>query len=72
VELTGSFVNDKISGKGLMLTEDDSCYEGDFSPGAQLNGKGVLTLASGDQIEGTFHGDWNEGIKVNGIFRKAL
>jgi len=33
--------------------------------------QGVLTLPNGDYIEGQFSGSFSDGIKVNGMFRKA-
>ncbi|KAK7113743.1 alsin-like isoform X2 [Littorina saxatilis] len=67
----GNFYVDKLTGFGLMLTDDNSCYEGDFQDITQLSGKGTLTLPTGDQLEGNFHGSWNEGLKVNGTFIKC-
>ncbi|XP_052825972.1 alsin isoform X1 [Octopus bimaculoides] len=68
----GNFVQGKLSGFGLMLTDDDSCYEGEFSGITQLNGKGTLRLPNGDSLEGHFTGSWNVGIKVNATFHKNL
>ncbi|CAE1150413.1 ALS2 [Acanthosepion pharaonis] len=68
----GNFVQGKLSGFGLMLTDDDSCYEGEFSGITQLNGKGTLRLPNGDRIDGHFSGSWNEGLKVNGTFHKGM
>ena len=33
--------------------------------------QGTLTLPNGDFIEGTFTGQWGEGIRVNGTFHKT-
>jgi len=33
--------------------------------------QGTLTLPNGDYIEGQFNGSFSDGIKVNGMFRKA-
>jgi len=33
--------------------------------------QGVLTLPNDDYIEGQFSGSFTDGIKVNGMFRKA-
>lgn len=33
--------------------------------------QGVLTLPNGDYIEGQFSGSFSDGIKVNGMFRRA-
>nr|KAG5713439.1 hypothetical protein BaRGS_024987 [Batillaria attramentaria] len=67
----GNFYIDKLAGFGLMLTDDNSCYEGEFMDITQLSGKGTLTLPTGDQLEGTFNGSWNEGLKISGTFIKC-
>ncbi|ESO94409.1 hypothetical protein LOTGIDRAFT_145057, partial [Lottia gigantea] len=67
----GNFVYGKLTGFGLMLTDDNSCYEGEFQGVTQLQGKGCLTLPSGDKIQGVFNGSWNEGLKINGMFNKS-
>ncbi|KAJ8319767.1 hypothetical protein KUTeg_001354 [Tegillarca granosa] len=67
----GNFTHDKLTGFGLMLTDDNSSYEGEFSGITQLQGKGLLTMPTGDQIEGMFNGSWNEGLKINGTFNKC-
>ena len=33
--------------------------------------QGILRFPSGDWLEGTFAGMWNEGLKVNGTFNRA-
>jgi hypothetical protein len=33
--------------------------------------QGVLTMPNGDRIEGTFQGQWNEGLKINGMYIKG-
>ncbi|XP_076459413.1 LOW QUALITY PROTEIN: alsin-like [Babylonia areolata] len=67
----GNFYTDKLTGFGLMLTDDNSCYEGEFMDITQLSGKGTLTLPTGDQLDGTFSGSWNEGLKISGTFIKS-
>ncbi|XP_061189160.1 alsin-like isoform X2 [Saccostrea echinata] len=67
----GNFTQDKLTGYGLMLTYDTSTYEGEFAGITQLQGKGKLTMPNHDTIEGTFSGSWNEGLKINGVFKKA-
>ncbi|XP_050388946.2 alsin isoform X1 [Patella vulgata] len=67
----GNFVYDKLTGFGLMLTDDNSCYEGEFQGVTLLQGKGSLTLPSGDKLDGVFNGTWNEGLKFNGTFIRA-
>lgn len=48
-----------------MIFEDGAHYEGEFKAAGKFNGKGVLTLSSGDKIEGSLSGSWNEGIKIS-------
>ncbi|KAL5005990.1 hypothetical protein ScPMuIL_017148 [Solemya velum] len=67
----GNFIQNKMSGFGLMLTDDNSCFEGEFSGITQLQGKGTLILPNGDHIEGMFNGSWNEGLKISGTFWKT-
>ncbi|XP_071148422.1 alsin-like isoform X3 [Mytilus edulis] len=67
----GNFDRDSLMGFGLMLTYDNSCYEGEFYGITQLQGKGKLIMPTGDSIEGIFSGSWNEGLKINGMFKKS-
>uniref|UniRef100_T1J5J3 Pleckstrin homology domain-containing family A member 8 n=1 Tax=Strigamia maritima TaxID=126957 RepID=T1J5J3_STRMM len=67
----GMFAQNKMMGHGLVIFEDDSWYEGEFNGAAGFGGKGTLTFASGDKIEGNFTGSRSEGIKVNGTLHKA-
>lgn len=48
-----------------MIFEDGAHYEGEFKAAGKFNGKGVLTLSSGDKIEGSLSGSWNEGVKIS-------
>lgn len=48
-----------------MIFEDGTHYEGEFRAAGKFNGKGILTLNSGDKIEGSLTGSWNEGIKIS-------
>ncbi|XP_066431522.1 alsin isoform X2 [Eleutherodactylus coqui] len=66
----GAFSLNKMMGAGVLLSEDDTVYEGEFSDDWTLNGKGVLRMSNGDCIEGVFSGEWGSGIKVNGIYVK--
>ncbi|KAG8432698.1 hypothetical protein GDO86_017080 [Hymenochirus boettgeri] len=68
----GAFSLNKMMGYGILLSEDDTVYEGEFSDDWTLNGKGVLTMSNGDCIEGLFSGEWGSGIKVNGMYSKPL
>lgn len=56
-----------------MICEDGTSYEGEFKGAGILNGKGKLTLQSGEVIEGHLTGNWNEGIKiVNATFHRTV
>lgn len=55
-----------------MIFEDGTHYEGEFRAAGKFNGKGILTLNSGDKIEGSLSGSWNEGVKIsNGTLHLA-
>ncbi|XP_040888360.1 alsin isoform X2 [Toxotes jaculatrix] len=66
----GAFKDNKMMGTGILLSEDDTAYEGEFSDDWTLNGKGVLTMANGDYLEGSFGGEWGSGLKVTGSYFK--
>ncbi|GCB76933.1 hypothetical protein scyTo_0018400, partial [Scyliorhinus torazame] len=66
----GAFSNNKMVGYGILLSEDDTSFEGEFSDDWILNGKGVLTMQNDDYFEGTFSGEWGAGIKVAGTYFK--
>ncbi|KAM5151552.1 alsin [Mantella aurantiaca] len=66
----GAFSLNKMMGCGILLSEDDTVYEGEFSDDWTLNGKGVLRMSNGDCIEGVFGGEWGSGIKVSGTYIK--
>ncbi|XP_073407624.1 alsin [Dendrobates tinctorius] len=66
----GAFSLNKMMGTGVLFSEDDTVYEGEFSDDWTLNGKGVLRMSNGDCIEGVFSGEWGSGIKVNGTYIK--
>uniref|UniRef100_A0A3B4UEV5 Alsin Rho guanine nucleotide exchange factor ALS2 n=1 Tax=Seriola dumerili TaxID=41447 RepID=A0A3B4UEV5_SERDU len=66
----GAFKDNKMMGAGILLSEDDTTYEGEFSDDWTLNGKGVLTMANGDYLEGSFGGEWGSGLKVTGSYFK--
>ncbi|XP_067844063.1 alsin isoform X3 [Heptranchias perlo] len=66
----GAFSNNKMAGYGILLSEDDTSFEGEFSDDWILNGKGILTMPNGDYFEGTFSGEWGAGIKVAGTYFK--
>lgn len=66
----GNFSQNKLSGNGLLLCDDDTKFEGEFIGDCLLSGKGVLTMPNGDYIEGIFTGQWGNGIRINGAFHK--
>ncbi|XP_054479703.1 alsin isoform X2 [Anoplopoma fimbria] len=66
----GAFKDNKMMGTGILLSEDDTTYEGEFSDDWTLNGKGTLTMANGDFLEGSFNGEWGSGLKVTGSYFK--
>jgi hypothetical protein len=64
--LIGNYVNGKLTGRGLMLSSKETCFDGEFADDFIFAGKGTLKLSSGDTVEGLITGDWNDkgGIKV--------
>ncbi|NWH89562.1 AL2CL protein, partial [Aegithalos caudatus] len=48
-----TFQADKMVGSGILLLEDDSVYEGNFTEDLTFVGKGKLPLANGSVLEGT-------------------
>lgn len=68
----GTFVGGKLIGNGLMLTSDGTSYEGQFAGGTEINGRGRLTLANGDYVDGQFSGSWSSGLKVSGMYHKPF
>lgn len=61
-----------VQGYGLMMFEDKTYYEGELGMGGTFAGKGSLHYPSGDTIEGTFTGSWEDGIKINGVLQKSI
>jgi amyotrophic lateral sclerosis 2 protein len=53
-----------------MLLEDGTSYEGEVAGVGILGGKGLLQFPNGDIIQGTFHGSWSDGIKINATLTK--
>ncbi|XP_055360815.1 alsin-like isoform X2 [Betta splendens] len=66
----GTFKENKMSGPGLLVSDDDTALHGEFSDDWTVNGKGVLSLANGDCLDGHFNGEWNTGLKVVGTYTK--
>lgn len=69
--IEGSFSNNKMTGQCVMLLEDGTSYEGEVAGVGILGGKGVLQFPNGDIIQGTFHGSWSDGIKINATLTKS-
>ncbi|XP_047226297.1 alsin-like isoform X4 [Girardinichthys multiradiatus] len=70
VYFEGSFKENKMSGSGLLVSDDDTVFHGEFSDDWTINGKGVLTLANGDCLDGLFSGEWRTGLKIVGTYVK--
>ncbi|TKS65431.1 Alsin Amyotrophic lateral sclerosis 2 protein -like protein [Collichthys lucidus] len=70
VYFEGTFRDNKMSGPGLLVSDDDTAFHGEFSDDWTINGKGVLSLANGDCLEGLFSGEWTAGLKVVGTYTK--
>uniref|UniRef100_A0A673AXI8 Alsin Rho guanine nucleotide exchange factor ALS2 a n=1 Tax=Sphaeramia orbicularis TaxID=375764 RepID=A0A673AXI8_9TELE len=68
----GTFKDNKMSGPGLLVSDDDTAFHAEFSDDWTVNGKGVLTLANGDCLDGLFSGEWNTGLKVVGTYIKPV
>ena len=64
--MEGVFTLGKMSGQGILITNEGTCYNGEFADEGLLGGRGVMTLHSGEIIDGTFSGAWGEpaGVKV--------
>uniref|UniRef100_UPI0035900305 alsin isoform X2 n=1 Tax=Myxine glutinosa TaxID=7769 RepID=UPI0035900305 len=68
----GIFSMNKMAGQGILLAEDNTRFQGEFTADLALNGKGLLTLPSGDFLAGNFSGVWGGELKVSGTFRKTF
>ena len=66
----GTFSHNKMSGKGLMMFEDETIYEGHFADVGVFSGAGALKYANGDRLEGSFYGNFKDGMKFNGTVYK--
>ncbi|KAG7502317.1 alsin-like isoform X2 [Solea senegalensis] len=66
----GTFKENKMSGPGLLMSDDDTAFNGEFCDDWTINGKGVLSLVNGDCLDGMFSGEWNTGLKVVGTYTK--
>ncbi|XP_011487920.1 alsin-like isoform X3 [Oryzias latipes] len=70
VYFEGTFRENKMSGPGLLVSEDETTFHGEFSDDWTVSGKGVLFLANGDSLDGMFSGEWSSGLKVVGLYTR--
>nr|XP_041570227.1 ALS2 C-terminal-like protein isoform X6 [Taeniopygia guttata] len=66
-----TFHADKMVGSGILLLEDDSVYEGNFTEDLTFVGKGKLSLANGFVLEGTFSARGGRGLGTRGVLSTA-
>ncbi|CAB0003030.1 unnamed protein product, partial [Nesidiocoris tenuis] len=59
-------------GRGVMVLDDGTHYDGELREAGVFSGKGTLTFSNGDTFEGTLYGTWADGIKVNGTLQKSM
>ncbi len=60
-----------VLSRGIMLFEDETCYEGNFADAGVFSGQGCLMCANGDRLEGAFFGNYTDGMKFNGTIYKS-
>ncbi|KAL9871071.1 ALS2 C-terminal-like protein isoform 2-T2 [Geothlypis trichas] len=58
-------------GSGILLLEDDSVYEGNFTEELTFVGKGKLSLANGFVLQGTFSSRGGRGLSTHGVLSTA-
>ncbi|NXB19827.1 AL2CL protein, partial [Rhagologus leucostigma] len=66
-----TFHADKMVGSGILLLEDDSVYEGNFTEDLTFVGKGKLSFANGFILEGTFSTRNGQGLQTHGILNTS-
>ncbi|NXC07812.1 AL2CL protein, partial [Orthonyx spaldingii] len=66
-----TFHADKMVGSGILLLEDDSVYEGNFTEDLTFVGKGKLSFANGFVLEGTFSARGGPGLQTHGILNTS-
>uniref|UniRef100_A0A8B9UTY3 ALS2 C-terminal like n=1 Tax=Anas zonorhyncha TaxID=75864 RepID=A0A8B9UTY3_9AVES len=66
-----TFHADKMVGSGILLLEDDSVYEGNFTEDLTFVGKGKLSFANGFILEGTFTNKSGQGLQTQGILNTS-
>ncbi|XP_034615656.1 ALS2 C-terminal-like protein isoform X3 [Trachemys scripta elegans] len=62
---------DKMVGSGILLLENDSVYEGNFTRDLTFVGKGKLTFSNGFTLEGTFSNKSGQGLQTQGILNTS-
>ena len=101
----GTFAHNKMTGRGLMIFDDDTIYDGNLSDAGKyitclncesqfknkenlcllnhrfnlfllllgvFSGHGILTYKNGDHMEGSFYGNYTDGMKFNGTIYKTV
>ncbi|XP_044936664.1 ALS2 C-terminal-like protein isoform X4 [Mustela putorius furo] len=58
-------------GPGILLSEDDSLYEGTFTRDLTLVGKGKVTFPNGFTLEGSFGSGAGKGLHTQGVLDTA-
>uniref|UniRef100_A0A8C0AQ54 ALS2 C-terminal like n=1 Tax=Buteo japonicus TaxID=224669 RepID=A0A8C0AQ54_9AVES len=66
-----TFHADKMVGSGILLLEDDSVYEGNFTEDLTFVGKGKLSFANGFILEGTFTNKSGQGLQMHGTLNTS-
>uniref|UniRef100_A0A674IP71 ALS2 C-terminal like n=1 Tax=Terrapene triunguis TaxID=2587831 RepID=A0A674IP71_9SAUR len=66
-----TFHVDKMVGSGILLLENDSIYEGNFTRDLTFVGKGKLTFSNGFTLEGTFSNKSGQGLQTQGILNTS-
>ena len=67
----GTFSHNKMTGRGIMMFEDETTYEGNFADAGVFSGAGTLKYPSGDRLEGSFYGNHLE-MKFSGTVYKTV
>ncbi|XP_073533260.1 ALS2 C-terminal-like protein isoform X2 [Phyllobates terribilis] len=67
----GGFIHNKLVGPGVLITEDNNMYEGEFTEECFLSGKGKLTFANGFTLVGTFNKTPHSGLQTQGVLTTA-
>ncbi|XP_053121368.1 ALS2 C-terminal-like protein isoform X2 [Hemicordylus capensis] len=66
-----TYYMDKMVGSGVLLLEDDSIYEGNFTSDLTFVGKGKLTFPNGFTLEGTFSNKSSQGLHTQGVLNTS-